>query len=107
MTTPTAHAPQTLPRFVAAITVDAIDAEDAERLARAMYGWPGDRVATTEVGRFLWHAVVYRDEVPTWAPAADGRCHRCNRPEADHDRRHGLPGAPAYCLAYAPEEIVR
>lgn len=109
MTTHTAPAPQTLARFVAAITVDAIDAEDAERIARAMYGWPGDRVTTTDLGRSLWHATVYRDEVPTWAPAADGRCHHCRRPEADHDRRYDLPGSPAYCLAGAPgpEEIVR
>lgn len=72
MATPAARVPHA-GRFVAAITVDAIDAEDAEAIARSMYGWPGDRVTTTEVGRFLWHAAVYRAEVPTLAYGPDAR----------------------------------
>jgi hypothetical protein len=96
-------------RVAAAITVDAADAQDAERIARGMYGWPGDRVTATELGGGCWHVTVHRDEIPTWTPDADGRCRHCRRPEADHDRRHDLPGSPAYCLASAagPEESVR
>lgn len=37
--------------------------------------------------------------VTTFMAQPDGTCAACGRPECDHDRRHDLPGAPAYCLA--------
>jgi hypothetical protein len=36
--------------------------------------------------------------VATFTARPDGTCAACGRPECDHDRRHDLPGAPAYCL---------
>jgi hypothetical protein len=37
--------------------------------------------------------------VTTYTARPDGACTACDRPECDHDRRHDLPGSPAYCLA--------
>lgn len=52
-------------RFVAAVTTEATDAQDAERIARAMYGWPGDRVAVAELPDGLWHVTLHRDDTAT------------------------------------------
>ena len=49
----------TLP--VAAITVDAIDAQDAEAIARSLYGWPVDRVAVRHLIDATYHVSLYRE----------------------------------------------
>ncbi len=54
---------------------------------------------TPDLNEFLVQVVaVEPPAVSTFRPRPDGTCAACGRPECDHDRRHDLPGAPAYCL---------
>lgn len=43
---------------VAAITVDATDARDAEAIARAMYGWPGGRITVRYLTGSTYHVIL-------------------------------------------------
>jgi hypothetical protein len=44
---------------VAAITVDATSPADADRIARAMYGWPGDRTSADHISGTLYHVTLW------------------------------------------------
>jgi len=79
--------------------IDPVDAADPGELDEpALCPCGQGYVGHADHGLVVQVLEVEPPHVATFTARPDGTCSACGRPEADHDRRHDLPDAPAYCL---------